>query len=637
MSSKISIKCEKHKNKNIEYIQINGVLDQEVSKQLFYCSKCIFNYNNFKQSDFIDIDQLLESGELEVIEKWPPVNNQDIIQNLKTISQGQHTFHYANQIKEYFLQLKNEINSQLDNIQQKVIDNINVYPSERQIILKYQSISEIHNLINLIESFKQEDLQKNQLDYRDFIEKMEKNKEKNSSALQQLSQKINILKSNIDFQMPNYFKEQILFLINQINFFQHPIDRFGFPLRSKHVAQIDPVKQIMDLVSNKSNFCSQRFLNQLEKDLSKFSLLFNKDTFQDIHSQYKINFNQLNEQDLTQIKQYVNHKNRLNSKCDGSKYANTILQQEHLQQIINTINQSNFNQEEIKQIKQTLIDTAPFYNKKSLNIQASLKNVIQQSTLYQFFQELGLNETVNSFCYLSKLSLFDFAPEKIQLKDIFIKAENIIKEKEYLNSEIFENMNNIPQSIQNCFNNADSEQTIARNVMNLYSLDSIEHPVYKFLNNTLFSLDNKLVSILQKFYLIFCISLFIYCDKDVTQISSSMPLRLYRGINIKNQDFDDIIKENNIISLPGFSSFSSEKRTAQHFTKISKFSDTIPVIFKCSYEANTKNYSKRPKNISKVAQFNEDEYIFQPFSRFQIISTKEKDDYYLVKIKYIQN
>ncbi|KAL4484338.1 hypothetical protein ABPG72_006449 [Tetrahymena utriculariae] len=640
MSFKINLKCQIHKNKDIQFIQVNGILDQLESKQIFYCALCVSDDDDFQQSDFMAIDELLEKGETEIIKQWPPLNKKSILQNLKAQSCDQNYFNYTKKVKEYFLQLKNEISNRLDAIQQEVIDKINVYPDERQTIIEqYQNISEIYNFKQIFKNFNQQDFSQKQLQCRKFIEKMEKNKEKNSNILEGLSSKISILKRNIDFQLPNTCKEQIQFLINQINFFKEPTDQSGFFLRQRYEAQIDPAQKIMDLVSNKSNFCSQNFLNQFEKDLRKFSHLFNKSIYQDTHSQYKINFNLINEQELNQIKQYINHKNRINHEGIGSKYVAGIFKKKPFYQIMNTINNSNLDQEEIKEFKQILAETEPFYNQYNSNPQGNLKNVIESSAIQKFFSNFNNNETLASLyaINLSRLSLFDFSPEKIQLKDIFEQAKQIIQENEYLNLEIVDNMNNIPESIQNCFNNADSEQTIARKIMNLYSLDSIKFPVYKFLNSTLFLLNNELIQILEPFYLIFGISLFIYSDQDVTQIMTIKPLSLYRGINIKNQDFNEIIQQNNIISLPGFSSFSTEKRTAELFTKISKFSDTTPVIFKCSYQISSRNYAKRPKNISKVAQFNENEYIFYPFTQFKIISYQQKDDYYLVKISYIKD
>ncbi|KAL4439375.1 hypothetical protein ABPG74_017038 [Tetrahymena malaccensis] len=633
MSFELNLKCQKHKNKNIELIQVNEVLDQLESKQIFYCSKCVLDEDNdFKIGNFIDIDEFLNGDETEFIKRWPPLNDKGLIQKLKVICQDQFPLKYINKVNEYFLNLKKEIIDQLNVIQKQVIDQINIYPTSRQIINEYQNISEIKNLRNLFKSFSSQDFQKNQAQYKDFIINMECKKDQNTEALNSLKYKSLILENNIDFQFPNFCKEQIQFLINQINFFKNPIDREGLLMRQQPEKGINPVSKIMDLVSNKSNFCSFNFLNQFEKDLQKFSLLFNKDTFQNIHSQYKINFNLINEEDLNKIKQYVNHKAKLNQLSPDIRYTDNMQQRDTMKQILQSINNSNLKKGDIQKTQQIMIETAPFYDIQNQSQKQKLKNLIQSSII-----DREANLFSRSELDLSSLRLSDFSPLKINYVQIFEKAMKIIQEKEYLDSEIFENMNNIPQCISECFTNTDSEQNIAQKILNLYTQDTIQCPIYKFLNNTLFSLNTQLIQILKPFYLIFSISLFIYCDQDVTQISNNKPLSLYRGVCIKNEDFNNIIKEKANILLPGFSSFSSEKRTAQIFTKFSKFSDTKPVIFKCPYQANVRNQEYRPKNISKVSQFKENEYIFYPFSQFQILSLKQKEDYCVVKIRYLNN
>jgi hypothetical protein len=91
-----------------------------------------------------------------------------------------------------------------------------------------------------------------------------------------------------------------------------------------------------------------------------------------------------------------------------------------------------------------------------------------------------------------------------------------------------------------------------------------------------------------------------------------------------------------MITLPGFSSFSTDKNIAAVFIKTNTgFADSQPVIFNYKYKTGNQFYNNRPKYISKVSPYYENEYLVYPFTLFRITEVippvfgKEYYDIYL--------
>lgn len=109
-------------------------------------------------------------------------------------------------------------------------------------------------------------------------------------------------------------------------------------------------------------------------------------------------------------------------------------------------------------------------------------------------------------------------------------------------------------------------------MMSLYAKESSEIPVYSFLNSTLNIMNEDLIKILQPFIDLFLIALFYYDDLSETKIKKPITMadpivyNFYRGSAIPEDQFDnDTIKVNSFITLPGFSSFSTDQNIASGF------------------------------------------------------------------------
>ncbi|KAL4506281.1 hypothetical protein ABPG73_017015 [Tetrahymena malaccensis] len=390
---KQSPKCKKHQLKDIEFIQVNEILSQPEDKNIFYCSQCINSDIQFKGINYLLIEQIIQEGSSNILQKWPPVNDNQVLQNLiDLVSDYNDQFDFVKQITDYFTSLKDELIIQLDDIQKKMIIKANNYQFNKEIIIKkYQEISSILKLRELLQD--NNNLDASTLEkFRSFIAKQESEKKENTELLQNLIDQINTRQQKISFELPKIIKEQIFSLANQISFFDEENQtQQNLNQRSQRIIENKQqnVDQLMKLISNKSNFCSNEFLDSIKKDLNKFSFLIQTSTFSSMFQINKqpIKFDKINDQNLQLINEYVDHQIELVS---NQQYQNQIEQSEHIQQTVNILNSKfNFlNESFIKEIKKYLVDTYPFLKQISYN------NFISDQNKFSLFQKLP-DETIS--------------------------------------------------------------------------------------------------------------------------------------------------------------------------------------------------------------------------------------------------
>ncbi|KAL4511481.1 hypothetical protein ABPG73_008559 [Tetrahymena malaccensis] len=317
-----NLNCPTHSNKNLQFIQVNDVLSQSSSKKpLFYCSSCFNHDIEFKGINYLMIDDIIKEADTNIIPKWPPVNNYNIIQDLIKFTSSQSQRDYNKQITDFFDQFKKEIAAKVDIIQKKMI-NQEEYPIDnQQIIKKYQEISKVHQLKQLLSNQETSNMQEHSTLCRQFISQIESQKDQNTELLQKLLNQVSQIEVNFNLELPKMIKQQVLDFIDHISFFNQDLSQGVLNKSSERdiQANIDHennskclkmnAELIMKLVSNKSNFCSDQFLNELNQILQKLDPLLQKFNTSQVHMENKeaINFENLSEQKLNLIEDYVKH------------------------------------------------------------------------------------------------------------------------------------------------------------------------------------------------------------------------------------------------------------------------------------------------------------------------------------------
>ncbi|KAL4508930.1 hypothetical protein ABPG73_006316 [Tetrahymena malaccensis] len=392
-----NLNCSSHQNKNLQFIQVNDVLSKSSSKKpLFYCSSCFNHDLEFKSINYLMIDQIIQEADTNIIPKWPPVNNLQVIQDLINFTASQSQVDYIKQITDFFSQFKQEIADKVDFIQKKMINQILEYPIDnQQVIKRYQEISKVQQLKQLLSNQETSNTQEYSTLCREFISQIESQKDQNTELLQKLLTQATQFEAKFNFSLPNMVKQQVFAFIDNISFFNQDISQITLNKRNERYIQTNTDNEnnsknlkmnadlIMKLVSNKSNFCSEQFLNQLNQILKKFDPLLQQfNTCQvNIENKDAINFSKISEYKLNLIEDYVKHSIYLEKKQSYQNKVKDSLEIKQMNQIINS--KMNFlNNQFTQQIEKFLIDVKPFLK------QINFSNIFTDQSKFDMFKNL---------------------------------------------------------------------------------------------------------------------------------------------------------------------------------------------------------------------------------------------------------
>ncbi|KAL4487965.1 hypothetical protein ABPG72_019917 [Tetrahymena utriculariae] len=210
-------------------------LSQENTAEL-KCGECIFNESCLK--DYISISNIRFSSEDHVFTNWPPVDNPNLLKDLKgilkinsqIIEKIESQFDkIAQQITSYLAEQKKNFILQAESLNEQI----------EQILESYQSISDISKLKQLI-NLNQEKFENQINELKPFVSEFQKNKETNTAILQEqitkLKEKLILkydffqLQENVKKYFPslnNQFRDLSLFGMN-FNYCQKLLGTFAY-------------------------------------------------------------------------------------------------------------------------------------------------------------------------------------------------------------------------------------------------------------------------------------------------------------------------------------------------------------------------------------------------------------------------
>ncbi|KAL4476049.1 hypothetical protein ABPG72_014041 [Tetrahymena utriculariae] len=384
-----NLKCTKHSNKNVQFIQFNDIINQSDSnKPLFYCSSCFNHDLRFKSINYLMIDQILQEADKTIIPKWPPVNNFQIISDLINFTSNQSQFDYL---------LSNQ---------------------QANSLLEHSSLC------------------------KQFIEKSESQKDKNTELLQNLLTQANQLQSNFNLEYPNNIKQQLFTFIDQISFFNEDIAQVRSNQSNSNIQLANISNQNMNsefkltselifkLISNKSNFCSDEFINELNQSLQNLNPLLQCYRFHTIFKENKepIDFSKISEQRLNLIENYVKHSINLASDNQYENEVKNSLEIKQMNQIMNS-KMSFLKNELIQEFEKFFVDVKPFLK------QINFTNSIIDQNKFDFFRNLS-DENLNDLFQMAKKRLFYFS-QKLFVTKLNNQQNNcLVKKNENADYEI---------------------------------------------------------------------------------------------------------------------------------------------------------------------------------------------------------
>ncbi|EAS01595.1 zinc carboxypeptidase family protein (macronuclear) [Tetrahymena thermophila SB210] len=467
-----NLKCNKHPNKNLQFIQVNDVLTQPIStKPLFYCSSCFNHDLQFKSINYLMIDQIFQEADTNITPKWPPVNNYQIIQDLIDLTSNQSSLDYVKQITDFFHQFKEEFLNKIDVIQKKMINEALKYPIDtQQIIKRYQEISNILQFKQLLNNEQSNNLQDHSTLCKQFISQMESQKDKNTELLQNLLTQANQLRTNFNMEYPQIIKQQLLTFIDQISFFNLDIPEVNSTnhnnTRNHIEANITNQNNynvdlkltsdlIMKLVSNKSNFCSDQFLSKLSENLQSINPLLKQFTFKAAvfkENKEQIDFSQISEEKINLIEEYVKHSIALSR--GEQQFVQELKDSLEIKQMTQIVDSKMIflRQEFIQQFEKFLVDVKPFL--KQINFTNSFidknkfdfyRNLNDKRFYYALYEESLPNLDLKFFvtqrnngqrdCVVNKKESGYYEIEKLNNSDYYVNCisnSNLQKDQKYI-------------------------------------------------------------------------------------------------------------------------------------------------------------------------------------------------------------
>ncbi|EAR91320.2 kinase domain protein, putative (macronuclear) [Tetrahymena thermophila SB210] len=166
-------KCPKHTNKLIEWIK----LEEDSDPQVLKCTKCIEKKTDFLNCIFIE--ELMESNNETIFERWPFLNNPEILEKLKEItSRISEVDQIKDKIRVIFKNLRIKIDSKLEEKQEEIFKFIDKQKSAQQ---EYNLICQKEKLNDIIRNMHQ-DFEKQNLMLNDIVAENNMNYEKNKQT-----------------------------------------------------------------------------------------------------------------------------------------------------------------------------------------------------------------------------------------------------------------------------------------------------------------------------------------------------------------------------------------------------------------------------------------------------------------------
>ncbi|KAL4497850.1 hypothetical protein ABPG72_000605 [Tetrahymena utriculariae] len=222
------------------------------------------------------------------------------------------------------------------------------------------------------------------------------------------------------------------------------------------------------------------------------------------------------------------------------------------------------------------------------------------------------------------ISLNNYNPKKFDFAKMFSEAKKVIQDYKINFQPDAMQFDQVLDEIKKIYNNNENnEQKLASEIIYLYTLEKV--PFYKLLNTSLNVLNENLLNVLMPLIELFQTALFIYDDSQSNEsIQKGQPKKLFRGSSIPDENFDQLVKINEYICLPSFSSFTEDINIAKKFIQMNNFSGTRECIFVYEHKMGSAQYDIRPKYISPVSFFKgEKEYLTYPCVVYKISGIKK--------------
>ncbi|KAL4461975.1 hypothetical protein ABPG74_000820 [Tetrahymena malaccensis] len=322
----MSVKCIVHKNKPLIAIS----LDEQRGHLRVLCSKCIRQYN-FEYKDIIFIDDVIDSDQNTIFENLPiQTQNQNLMKEIQLyiedIDEDASLQSPQLIIQLFYEEFIKRMNEGLNKSMKKILTNIdNIFITKEKLQEVYNSLIQKQKLQEYVSSLKKQDPESLQ-NLNNLIQKMQQNKETNNTLLVDTFNQLQQTQEKLQLKMVNYYMEQALKQIEHIEEYFYDNNKICLnkvlyndqePLNLKN----QTVEQITKLINNKTNYCNERFINDINNFLNQISSGLSRISIDQIYTQNKfpLEFNDLLQQQFELIEEQINCLLKINNNLKIAK------------------------------------------------------------------------------------------------------------------------------------------------------------------------------------------------------------------------------------------------------------------------------------------------------------------------------
>ncbi|KAL4475436.1 hypothetical protein ABPG72_022071 [Tetrahymena utriculariae] len=263
-------------------------LDLPLDERYIICQRCL-TWQQVNGKSVLNFSDIKKNNERLVMPNWPLFVEQSqkkIQDQLKDIFKNSQK-NYENLLKKvesFYQNFQDRVNTEIDQSKKKMMDQVESYKDlESQLLTLYNCIQQKEKLQQFSEFTKREQKQQFVL----FIQEMENKREEHTQLIESEIKKYEDKMSLFDSNQPNRLLQKIIDLIKKISFFKDSQQEDEiFQEQDVKILEQDQqnIEKVSDLISNKSNFCNQKFIIEFTQFLNKSAKLLKQTVdFSNIH------------------------------------------------------------------------------------------------------------------------------------------------------------------------------------------------------------------------------------------------------------------------------------------------------------------------------------------------------------------
>ncbi|EAR89269.2 hypothetical protein TTHERM_00370840 (macronuclear) [Tetrahymena thermophila SB210] len=212
--------CPLHSNYELQFIKIRNLSEID-EHSIFYCATCLDQFKNQESKNFLSIQRIIQSSQDQILQKWPPLNDNSILEDLGSILNG-----LGNE-KDLIEDLNQFFNSFLISVQEKInskkvffISKLEqAFKDKKEMTQRYFKISKVDALKNILQN-QQVDLITKEKQLKELLSVVNNEINLNTQILNQFVESMNVIKQINNLNLQNA-QNQIL---NSLDCFGNIID-----------------------------------------------------------------------------------------------------------------------------------------------------------------------------------------------------------------------------------------------------------------------------------------------------------------------------------------------------------------------------------------------------------------------------